>query len=92
METFLDPEYKYHQAIARSFAEMARILSESVVLPLDLRPYASDLNGMWLNLKNTSQARSIEERGISLGKVVPKTSNGETPPQKTRQNKFHPSN
>ncbi|XP_030850371.1 N-acetylated-alpha-linked acidic dipeptidase 2-like [Strongylocentrotus purpuratus] len=66
METYIDPEYKFHQAIARTFAEMARILAERVVLPFDVEPYASDLTTMWMNLKNTSQARNIEAHDISL--------------------------
>eukprot|EP00057_Strongylocentrotus_purpuratus_P029500 XP_011683974.1 PREDICTED: putative N-acetylated-alpha-linked acidic dipeptidase [Strongylocentrotus purpuratus] len=45
---------------------MARILAERVVLPFDVEPYASDLTTMWMNLKNTSQARNIEAHDISL--------------------------
>lgn len=70
METYIDPEYKFHQAIARTFAEMARILAERVVLPFDVEPYASDLTTMWMNLKNTSQARNIEAHDISLGRPI----------------------
>ncbi|XP_041461440.1 N-acetylated-alpha-linked acidic dipeptidase 2-like [Lytechinus variegatus] len=66
MDTFIDPEYKYHQAIARTFAEMARNLAERVVLPFDVEAYSNDLTSMWMNLKNTSQARDIEAHDISL--------------------------
>ncbi|XP_072178184.1 putative N-acetylated-alpha-linked acidic dipeptidase [Diadema setosum] len=66
METYIDPEYKFHQAISRTFGEMARILADSLVLPFDVTLYASDLRGMYLRLNDSSQAQNMADHGISM--------------------------
>ncbi|XP_071486514.1 putative N-acetylated-alpha-linked acidic dipeptidase [Diadema antillarum] len=66
VETYIDQEYKFHQAISRTFGEMARILADSLVLPLDVTLYASDLRGMYLRLNDSSQAKNMADHGISM--------------------------
>ncbi|CAH1799701.1 unnamed protein product [Owenia fusiformis] len=44
METFLDPEFKYHEAMACVWGELARALSDSYVLPIEVSDYAHEIS------------------------------------------------
>ncbi|XP_054752801.2 N-acetylated-alpha-linked acidic dipeptidase 2-like [Lytechinus pictus] len=66
METYIDPDYRYHQAVGRVFAEMTRILSDSVVLPFDSYGYYQEVENMFYYLGNSTQSMDIAERGVSL--------------------------
>ena len=68
MDEYLDPEFKAHQAIARSFAEMMRMIGDVHLLPLDVREYAQSVEGRWNALANSKWYQQIVDEGISFSK------------------------
>ena len=68
MEDYIDPEFKNHQAIARSFAEMMRMISDVHLLPFDVREYAQRLNVVWQALADHPWYQMIENQNIPLRK------------------------
>ncbi|XP_064646378.1 N-acetylated-alpha-linked acidic dipeptidase 2-like [Lineus longissimus] len=45
MKKFIDSDFQYHLAVSRSWGEMARNLADSLILPLNFRDYATELEG-----------------------------------------------
>lgn len=72
VEEYIDPDYSHHLATTRTFAEMARILADSLVLPFDVYLYSRDLLSMWLDLHFSDASRDLQDHGISLGKAFDK--------------------
>ncbi|XP_072035595.1 N-acetylated-alpha-linked acidic dipeptidase 2-like [Amphiura filiformis] len=66
MDTFLDPGFKSHQAITRSFAEMMRMIADVHLIPFDVREYAKGVDTQWQALADSSWYQQIENEGISL--------------------------
>ncbi|XP_072035651.1 putative N-acetylated-alpha-linked acidic dipeptidase [Amphiura filiformis] len=66
MDTYIDPEFKSHQAIARSFAEMMRMIADVHLFPFDVREYAKSIQAKWQALADHSWYQDIESQGISL--------------------------
>ncbi|XP_072178185.1 N-acetylated-alpha-linked acidic dipeptidase 2-like [Diadema setosum] len=66
VETYVDPEYKFHLAAAQTLAEMVRILADSLVLPFNLSYYAQDLLIQVHFLTGSPLAAEIRQHGISL--------------------------
>ncbi|XP_030850177.1 N-acetylated-alpha-linked acidic dipeptidase 2-like [Strongylocentrotus purpuratus] len=69
VEEFIDPDYSHHLATTRTFAEMARILADSLVLPFDVYLYSRDLLSMWLDLHFSDASKDLQDHGISLERL-----------------------
>ncbi|KAK6181051.1 hypothetical protein SNE40_008990 [Patella caerulea] len=50
VKNLVDPEFKYHQAVARVSAEMARNLADSLILPLNVSDYAWNMENLRISL------------------------------------------
>ncbi|CAK8692129.1 unnamed protein product [Clavelina lepadiformis] len=62
---FVDPDFKFHQAVGRVWAEVGRKLSDSVVLPINCRLYAKDLQKKEDSLI-TEFGEKMSDHGIDL--------------------------
>ncbi|KAK6181050.1 hypothetical protein SNE40_008989 [Patella caerulea] len=50
MKNLIDVDFKYHQAVARIGAELARNLADSLIIPLNASDYAWDLENLRVSL------------------------------------------
>ena len=67
MKSFLDFNFYRHQAVARVWAELARNLADSVILPMNCTDYAIKIHGSMESVKDAYEDRMNQE-GISFGK------------------------
>nr|XP_009859433.1 putative N-acetylated-alpha-linked acidic dipeptidase [Ciona intestinalis] len=66
--TYVDPEFTYHLAMARIWAEAGRRLSDSVILPIDCRLYGVYLDRSYDSLM-TIYGKSMRGNGIDTDKL-----------------------
>lgn len=66
MVKFVDPEFKYHQVMARFVIELGRRLIDAPLLPISVVSYGSELLRLRENLLGTFGTK-MEEKGINLG-------------------------
>ena len=67
METFVDPEYAYHKAMAQISLELLLAISEPALLPFNVERYAKALVHYGNSLKNKTEG-TLANHNISLGK------------------------
>ncbi|XP_071801954.1 N-acetylated-alpha-linked acidic dipeptidase 2-like [Asterias amurensis] len=65
MKTFLDYGFLRHQAVARLWAEVARDLSESAILPFNCKDYASKIRGTMDDVKSAYESQ-MALKGITF--------------------------
>ena len=66
MSTWIDPDFKYHLAVARMWAKMALKLADATVLPFNLHRYAKKILGFAKFFKKT-HASITDPHGINFG-------------------------
>ena len=66
----MDKGFQYHRAVSQFWAEMARNLAESVVLPLDIKWYSVFLTEEFSKIKTRYNDR-LMANGATLGKQHP---------------------
>lgn len=64
----VDKGFRHHRAIAQLWTEIARTLSESLILPLDLASYASYIAEGFTTIKLRYEYRLLEN-GATLSKL-----------------------
>ncbi|XP_063954933.1 N-acetylated-alpha-linked acidic dipeptidase 2-like [Lytechinus pictus] len=69
VEEYIDPDYSHHLATTRVFAEMTRILADSLVLPFDVHRYSVELLSMWIDLNFSEASVDLLDHGISLERL-----------------------
>ena len=69
MEQHIDPDYRCHVTVAQLWAEMARHLADSLVLPLNAVDYAHSLKE-FLDQLATAFGDKMENNGVALGKLI----------------------
>ncbi len=67
MSTWIDPDYKYHLAVARMWAKMGLRLADSTVVPFNLNRYAKKILEYARFFKKTHKPLT-DPHGISYGK------------------------
>ncbi|XP_038076194.1 N-acetylated-alpha-linked acidic dipeptidase 2-like isoform X2 [Patiria miniata] len=65
MKTFLDYDFLRHQAVARLWAEVARDLAESVILPFDCTDYVTKITGSMDTVRTAYEAQ-MAAQGITF--------------------------
>ncbi|CAK8692127.1 unnamed protein product [Clavelina lepadiformis] len=66
VKKFVDPNFAYHQAVGKVWAEVGRRLAESVILPFDCLVWAKDLETKRNELLSTYGQKMVHH-GINLG-------------------------
>ncbi|XP_077994025.1 N-acetylated-alpha-linked acidic dipeptidase 2-like [Glandiceps talaboti] len=66
VKQFIDPDFTASLAVARLWAEVARDLSESVIIPFDCKDYAKQLKDAVANLKDAYET-NMASKGITFG-------------------------
>ena len=66
MAVLMDPTFEYHLAVTRVWAELARSLADSLILPFDCRDYTESLTKSVAKLK-TDYKDKMMGRGITFG-------------------------
>ena len=61
----LDQNFVHHRAVSQLWAEFARNLTESIILPIDITWYARYLNESFANIKEQYNAQ-LEANGATL--------------------------
>lgn len=70
VKTYYDPDFYYHQATARAYAEIMRNLAESVVLPLNCLDYANKIDDFFKSLRDGDTGQKmINDGGLSFGEL-----------------------
>ncbi|XP_013387509.1 putative N-acetylated-alpha-linked acidic dipeptidase [Lingula anatina] len=74
-ETFLlvtnytDPTFKWHQSLCRICGEIARYMADTVILPMDVRGYATKLETMLQKFKEANNETWLNSNGVSLANL-----------------------
>lgn len=63
----IDKDLSYHRAVTQLWAEVARNLSESVIVPMDIGSYALHLNQSLGTIKSRYDRRYLQANGVTLG-------------------------
>lgn len=67
VKTYYDPDFYYHQAAARAYAEIMRNLAESIVLPLNCLDYANKIDDFFKSLRDGDTGQKmIHDGGLSF--------------------------
>ncbi|KAJ8047826.1 Glutamate carboxypeptidase 2 [Holothuria leucospilota] len=67
VKTYYDPDFYYHQAAARAYAEIMRNLAESIVLPLNCLDYANKIDDFFKSLRDGDTGQKmINDGGLSF--------------------------
>ncbi len=66
----VDPGFRYHRAMTQLWAEVARNLSESAVLPFDVQWYADEVNRSLADLK-IRYTQQLQSAGVDFGPYLP---------------------
>ncbi|XP_062588973.1 N-acetylated-alpha-linked acidic dipeptidase 2-like [Saccostrea cucullata] len=74
VDEILDPGFQFHKAVGQVWAEFARNLADSLIIPFDVRDYARTLNDH-VNQLNTSETGTILRTKMSLDKLFEAAAN-----------------
>lgn len=66
----LDQNFVHHRAVAQLWAEVAKNLTESTILPFDIRWYGTYLKESFADIKGQYNAQ-LEENGATLSMFCP---------------------
>ncbi|XP_033103990.1 N-acetylated-alpha-linked acidic dipeptidase 2-like isoform X2 [Anneissia japonica] len=69
VKTFLDWDFKRHQAVARVWAEVARDFADSTILPFDCVDYANKMHSS-INSIRTTYEENMNNHGITFDAVI----------------------
>ncbi|XP_033104015.1 N-acetylated-alpha-linked acidic dipeptidase 2-like isoform X2 [Anneissia japonica] len=69
VKTFLDWDFKRHQAVARVWTELARNFADSIILPFDCIDYANKIRSA-INSIRTSYEDNMNDHGITFDAVI----------------------
>ncbi|CAH1792640.1 unnamed protein product [Owenia fusiformis] len=59
VKNYTDPEFKWHQSMGRIAGETLRILSDTLLLPVDVRNYATQIATMFATIKAVHNDRVV---------------------------------
>ena len=65
----MDPSFEYHLAVSRVWAEMARNLADSLILPFNCTDYTANLEKSVKKLKEDYEEK-MNQQGIDFGKFL----------------------
>ena len=65
----MDPSFEYHLAVSRVWAEMARNLADSLILPFNCTDYTANLEKSVKTLKEDYEEK-MNQKGITFGKFL----------------------
>lgn len=69
VKNFYDPDFYYHQASSRLFAEMLRDLADSKIIPLNCAVYADRIGDFFTALKEGETGQKMVNDGdLSFGR------------------------
>lgn len=66
MADIIDKGFLYHKAMAQLWAELARNLTESTILPMDIRWYAAHLQKVFVDIQ-TRYGAQLAANNATLG-------------------------
>ena len=67
VKRFLDPNFKYHETIAKLLIQLALKIADSVILPFNVRPYARKAILLAESVENLKKDK-VKLKDFDLGK------------------------
>lgn len=68
VKKYYDPDFKYHQASSRLFAEMLRDLSDSKIIPLSCVDYAERIEDFFIALRDGETGERMRNESLEFSK------------------------